>query len=544
LAKKYMQAAGCAGVLLVAALLTKPFAEIGICDDWSYIWSARVMAETGRIAYNGWGAMMLGWQLYLGGLAIRLFGFSFAAPRLTILLVAMICTVVMHRVFVRLGASESMASLATLSIVLSPLFLPLSVNFMTDVPCLLVIAVCLYCCVRAIQADSNRSANLWVIAAYASNVAGGTVRQVAWLGALVMVPSVVVYLRRRVMHVGIAGWVVSAAIIAYCIHWFNTQNYSVIEPVFYRYHGYSLLYVGCSLLTIGVCLIPMLLPFLSKVPVAAAIGAVFGALIFWFSITTKQNYFSVLNHIPFGNEQGYLTAKGMGVDSLLSSPPVVLNLVTRFILTILATASGAAFLAKIKSVDRELFYLCAPFTTAYFFLVGTRVHVYDRYYLPVIFVATILIVRSFQTLPRICIAAVTLYALYGVAMTHDMFSFARARLQATNEIQQAGIARTSIEGGFDYDGWTELLASGNINDPRVKYPLNSRRPWVNPEPARSSCIGDFMSFFPSIQPIFHLSNTPGECFLMSSFPPISYETWLPPHHRSIYILGNSQQDKR
>src|ERR1700721_693740 len=104
---KYRQPLGCAGLLLVSVLITKPFAEIGICDDWSYIWSARVLANTGHIVYNGWGAMMLGWQLYLGAIAIKLFDFSFTAPRLTVLAVALACTIVMPRIFVRVGATET-----------------------------------------------------------------------------------------------------------------------------------------------------------------------------------------------------------------------------------------------------------------------------------------------------------------------------------------------------------------------------------------------------------------------------------------------------
>lgn len=51
-------------------------------DDWSYIWSARLLAETGHIQYNGWATAMLGWQLYLGALFIKIFGFSFSIVRI------------------------------------------------------------------------------------------------------------------------------------------------------------------------------------------------------------------------------------------------------------------------------------------------------------------------------------------------------------------------------------------------------------------------------------------------------------------------------
>ncbi len=47
-------------------------------DDWSYMWSARVLAKTGCVVYNGWATAMLTWQLYWGALFVRLFGFLFS----------------------------------------------------------------------------------------------------------------------------------------------------------------------------------------------------------------------------------------------------------------------------------------------------------------------------------------------------------------------------------------------------------------------------------------------------------------------------------
>ena len=44
----------------------RPYAEMGIRDDWPYILMAQKLASTGHIVFNGWSAAMLGWQLYLG----------------------------------------------------------------------------------------------------------------------------------------------------------------------------------------------------------------------------------------------------------------------------------------------------------------------------------------------------------------------------------------------------------------------------------------------------------------------------------------------
>jgi Dolichyl-phosphate-mannose-protein mannosyltransferase len=539
---KYRQPLGCACLLFLSVIFTKPFAEIGICDDWSYIWSARVLADTGHIVYNGWGAMMLGWQLYLGAIAIKLFGFSFTAPRLTILLVAMACTVVMHRIFARLGATETTASLATLSLVFSPLFLPLTMNFMTDIPCLFIIVLCVYLCLRAMQTESDRAALAWIATAYLSNVLGGTVRQIAWLGALVLIPTVVLYLRSRknMLLYGTAMGVVSAACIFLWIHWFRVQDYIIPEPVFFRYHTYTLIYVFTSAFSAIFCLIPILLAVPKSKPLLL-LGAGIGAAIFLFGVSTNNNYFSILDYLPFGSGTGFLGPASQGFVSINGNLAVTITTPMRFLLTaagMALTFSAIAFVWR-KIDDTVLVFV--PFSAAYFFMIATRLKIYDRYYLPPIFIATLIIVRTYtkhvsSPVPRVCILAVAVYALYGIGVTQASFAFARAKIEAVKEVEAAGVTRTSIEGGFDFDGWTELEQSGHVNDIRIDHPANTYRKM--PDQVYSKvCWSYFADYFPSVKPTLQLGNSPHRCFpVESNFPRVEYKTWLPPHKRYVYIL--------
>ena len=65
----------CALTLAACVLAARPFAETGMNDDFSYIRTAQVFADTGHIVFNGWGAPMLGWQVLPAALFIKLFGF-------------------------------------------------------------------------------------------------------------------------------------------------------------------------------------------------------------------------------------------------------------------------------------------------------------------------------------------------------------------------------------------------------------------------------------------------------------------------------------
>src|ERR1017187_4220937 len=130
---------------------------MGIDDDQPYILMAQKLAATGHIVYNGWEAAMLGWQLYLGAVFIKLFGFSLTTVRMSTLLVAMVLAFVLQRVMVRANVGERNATIGTLALVLSPLYLMVSVTFMTDIQGLFAIVLCLYGCLRALQAAAPRS---------------------------------------------------------------------------------------------------------------------------------------------------------------------------------------------------------------------------------------------------------------------------------------------------------------------------------------------------------------------------------------------------
>ena len=98
-----VHALACVLMLLFCALLIRPFAEIGISDDFSYIRTAQILAGTGHIVYNRWASMPLGWQLYLGALFIKLFGFSFTAPRVAVFVVSLMNAYLLHRVATQFG---------------------------------------------------------------------------------------------------------------------------------------------------------------------------------------------------------------------------------------------------------------------------------------------------------------------------------------------------------------------------------------------------------------------------------------------------------
>ena len=223
----------CACVTAASVLASWPVAEMGFVDDWSYVKTAFVFARTGHIIYNGWATAMLGWVIPWGALFIKLFGFSFTAVRLSTLPLAMASVYLFHASLVRFGITARNAVVGALTLGLSPLFLPLAASYMTDVAGLFCILVCLYLCQRALAAHSDRTAILWLACASLTNIAGGTVRQIAWLGTLVMVPSTAWLLRKRagVKRMAFLLWIASVVSVLTCMHWFERQPYALPEKI-------------------------------------------------------------------------------------------------------------------------------------------------------------------------------------------------------------------------------------------------------------------------------------------------------------------------
>jgi hypothetical protein len=542
----------CAIAVALCLLASRPRLEMGFGDDFSYIWTARTMADTGHLVYNGWSTAMLGWQIYLGALFIKLFGFSFTAVRASILLVGMATAALLQRVFVRIGVNEWNSTLATLTLTVSPLFLPLTFSFMTDVPGFFAIVVCLYGCIRAIQASSDRAAIQWLIFAALSNAIGGTARQIAWLGVLLLVPSAAWVMRRRrgVLPVTAALWIVSAVFILGCMHWFKKQPYSVSEPLFVGIHYRSHTYQAFLLFSL-----PILIAFLAHYPIrqrwarvqaGAIVSAVAAIGAFCLAIWPKE-FHSACQFLLAPYSDGEVSTKGFELGEFPGTRPDVLSISVRIVLSLLTFTASLAFVLSLVNASRlknlagadnagqvsnqTLLTVLGPFTAGYLILQVTRAAVFERYFLPLLFIFLIFLLRFYQAriatrLPVLTIMFVILFGAYGIAALHDVLAADRAGLEAADHLREAGVPRNQIRAGFPYDAWTQIELTGY---------LLPKKPWHSPP----DCVSWWDKYTPAIHGRYQLSYSPS-CFPESEFPPVEYTTWLAPHHQRIYILKRSK----
>lgn len=558
----------CCLIFLACYWLAWPVTQMGFNDDWSFFKTAQIFAQTGRIAYNGWADPMVGWLIPWGALFIKLFGNSYTAVRLSILPVTLLTLLLFHSTLIRFNIAPRNAVIGTLTLGLCPLLLPFAASYMTDVPSLFVVVLCLYLCQRAALADTPRAAILWLLVAALSNVAGGTTRQAAWLGALVMVPCTGWLLRknRSVLYASMAIWLASIAAIIACMHWFARQPYAPQASIFPKPPSSVLLGVFQGIFTIDLmgalflCLLLMIVPVIiiwlphfgkkadhyivlfcmGLLPILA-IKYLTGNLGVVWPASTLNWELSAQQHSLLGTPQ-------MAQASLLPVPArivvSVILLAALFGCIIAVRKKGWKLIAAAHPDEaRQIVWLLGPFSLAYCALLilavqqGLALDKYVFLWMPFAIIASIwLYQRCIRTeLPVASLVLLIVYAAFAVAATHTLFAWHRARFAAIQELRAAGTPPTEIQAGFEYDGWTQIEQSGHVNNKLVKNPPGAYQPPRSKADLKNLCDYNFLAWAPSLHPKYAVDFGPAACFLPSQFAPVPYTAWLPPFHRDVYI---------
>ncbi len=563
--RKVLPPIACGLLLPICMLCVQPYVASGMNDDWAYMQVARRLALTGHIYYNGWTAPMLGWQLYWGDLFLHLFRDPFTALRLSTLAIASLLGIIIYLVSRRAGLTSLNAVLGSVMLLTSPLFLPLAFSYMSDIYGLFALVTCFGCCLCAMQADSDKVALAWFTAAVVADALGGTARQVSWLGILVLCPITLWTLRHRatVLRVGLAVLLIAVAFVALAVHWFSRQPLTLGVGFTPKVHGFgfiilSLYLLEGALLTMPLLSLPALLPFVTSLSRkrwlyltlgGGAIAAVYvaGCIVFH-----KRGFLGLIYAPYLGN---YVTQFGaIGGTPIHGERPVLLKHTVRLALTVVSLTSTYAACCAYRfrsstptsergraSDWRALNRLSLPLAVTYFLCLIPRVFTdefFDRYLLILLFLAVLYLLKLYQEYVSVhtsllAFACTLLFAAYGIACTHDVFAFYRARVQAIAQIQRAGIAPAAIDGGFEYNGTAQLALQHYVPGPHV------RGVAITPFPAdtRPEDCQTYLNFlFPAIHSDYALSFDPNLCGGKAPFSPVEYSEWLGPHAVKIYVI--------
>lgn len=133
----------------LAVLFIDPFQETAMEDDWAYALTVRELAATGHYHLHEWLSANMPFQAYWGAAWAKLLGFSFATLRISTVALVFMGLAAFFFLAREHEFSPSRAGLLTLGLIACPLVLRFGLNFMTDVPFLMLLTIALYFYTRA-----------------------------------------------------------------------------------------------------------------------------------------------------------------------------------------------------------------------------------------------------------------------------------------------------------------------------------------------------------------------------------------------------------
>ncbi len=396
-------------------------------------------------------------------------------------------------------------------------------------------------------------------------------RQIAWLGVLVMFPCTVWLLRRRpyVLVSGLLLYAISIVIVFGTLHWFHQQPYSFLSrpsrdilPFIAQTSRRSITDLLLHIRPVTAACPHRLHPDCSRTNRRALTWLTFAAL-----FCMAVGFFLARYH-PLGLQLAgkprcsYLTPYGLvHTFGIKGERPLVLSSGFRLLITVVVLFALCCFSALLFSRRhrsplvpeetcgskllswRSLVVLLLPFALAYIALLlprALRMDLYDRYLLLLFPIALIFLLRLYQdrvrpNLSLACSAMVLLFAAFAIAGTHDVFSMYRARQDATNELRAAGIPDTAIDAGFEHNGLTQIERFGYINDPPAGTPFTAY--FADSSSSENGCQPPWDRFTPAVVPSYTLSFDPAACGGLSHFAPATYRNWLVARTIPIYIVN-------
>ena len=473
--------------LALPLIVAHSYGALGIPrgDDWSYLESLFRFAHHGTLDGNSWVSMTLVGQLVVTAPVVSVFGDSITAVQVAVAVAGfggLVATLALGGRLV--GAARG--AVVALALGSSPLWGPLTVSYMTDIPAFAATMVALATARRAFA--SERISRPLLGAALAFGVFAFSIRQYA-IVAVVMIGVTAIWSsadrpvrRSRTSLTAMLGVALFACASIY-VGWSQIPHLKTYVPALPDGHSISVTVIkgGGFFRLAGLILAPVVVladPVAivrrawqtSKVAVlviAPGLGVLLAAL----SVRVPGQQF-VGNYVD-GN--GALSS-----DALLGHRPDLFPTGVYPLLVLIAIASAlvialsvipptAELVARARRRDfavKDRTITCLTLTVggyllAYAFAMLTGVSVYDRYALPVIPLIGILVLRgadaSAATAPGCSIrrrggVAVALIgvALVGLVFTIDSASFDGTRWKVAVAATHRGYARGQVNGGFEW----------------------------------------------------------------------------------------------
>ena len=564
--------AGCAVLLLLSL---RPLTDLPMNDDFSWARSALSFARTGRIVYNGWGNPMLLPHIIIGGLIIKVCGFSHRALSVFGMLTGGAFAASSYLLFRASRLSRPISLFFAALLVLNPVFLGSAPTFMSDIPSAFLLVAALYAFARALDSGDGTGAHrlrlAWLVAATGFALLAGANRQLFWAVGfaafasswLVLAPSE----RNRRLLPALCGIVAAAVLLSL---WFARQPYAIplsfdsALQLWGRDRALLFWFVYKFWAFAGFYLLPATLPAVvvlwRRHPKPAPLLLVcFAAAVIplLYFLVAPSSAFEIWNGrwglTVYGQYTTYQGIQVGGVNGYAARPAVLAPSVG--VLLFAVSAAGLALLLWVLLANRcrsPLGIACLVAALAQLILplpwyAGGSV--FDRYYtalLPCLLVAIADGVwtgeegarRPSALLYGLPLAA--LYAVWGYLCSAEYFAATRARATLYQALLARGVPPEQIDAGVETCGDTQIAKEGYINNTGIHNPAGAFRerlgdcifePYLFPAMNARYMI---FSFYPAPD-LSHVKSRDALTLEPRFILDADYSSPLPPRKRFLYV---------
>lgn len=471
---------------VIAIVIIRPVGEFPINDDWAYSKNVYNLTENGKFVVDTWPAMNLISQTLYGSIFTSVFGFSFTVLRFSIVLLAVLATLVLYRIAGRLsGNNRLLGFLISAYFCFNVLFFPLAFSFMTDVFFMSFMIFAMHQALVYKETGSYFSYAAFILFCIVAvlNRQHGLILPVLIVGAIldreklsvksvlmITVPFLLVWLA----HDKYRHFLTANGIANGLQHFEHLQEYLKTSNL-----SMHLLRLASTLLDTGRLLFPvvLLLLILNRKQLRLKDVLFFCG---WLIL------FSGLTYI------GWDMYPSCNVANLLSTGPYLLKFenpaqevasypLLRIVLLACALIglSGAAFLlikweVKTSISGQSLFFRIGSFTALcvlLLFIVLNKSY-FDRYTLLPAFLVTILLIqRHYPISGKMAVTGIFIFGciyVLNVMRVTDFFNWQKKRWEAINYLHHKGVTAAEMDAGFEYHGWYK---------PTEDYPNDGRSWW-------------------------------------------------------------------
>lgn len=460
-------------VLLV--LIVDPRGDMPLNDDWNFALATWQFAETGRFEFSRLTAMSLRLQVLWGACWTLLFGKSFEVLRASTLVASLGSLLLFHRIVAQIGLPAPARVLATLALLVHPIFFWSSFTYMTQVPYLFLSVAAFYCFFRALSKLDRR----WMIAGAVAVIGSYFIRQTGLANA---VPPLALLLLNRDRLT--AGWKSFAAIALlpvalFAVLWLGSdwlegypgqmdQHMAAFRPgmpalplrMLEVAHRETVMNFQYGFLFLA----PLIVVLPHRKPTALQ-ATLYGLVLVPF-LWIATSMAAAGNPVPYRIKGELFIDFGLGPPTLRDTwvfgypYPFHLPRGLPMVLTFVSALGGAYLLMRVAGSLRtklpgraglavQLAALHALVATAILFTSGLY---FDRYVLDSLWAVLVLCAASSSWSPvslRTSAALLILVGIFSIFATQEYLRWNRARWKAFGYLKSEGIPLQRMDGGYE-----------------------------------------------------------------------------------------------